>query len=1305
MRFAVDTGGTFTDLLVQDSETLRLYKTSTNPDDPVDGILAAFDLAAGQMGLSQRELLLQGDLFIHGTTRAINAIITSTTALTALLTTMGHPDILVFREGGRAEPFNFTVPFPQPYIPRALTFQVPERCASTGAVLESLDETAVIDIIAKLRTAKVEAVAVCLLWSIVNPRHELRIGELLEQYLPGVPFTLSHSLNPSLREYRRASATSMDASLKPLMAAYLQSLQHRVREAGFNGRVLVVTSQGGMMDAAALAEKPIHTINSGPSMAPIAGLYFSRTDANTDTAIVTDAGGTTYDVSLVRRGRIPWTRETWIGQPYRGHMTGFPSVDVKSIGAGGGSVAWVDKGGLLHVGPQSAGAVPGPACYPHGGIQATVTDAALILGYLDPNYFLGGVLSLDIGRAKTAVEEQIATKLDIDLYAAASAILHVATENMVHAIEEITINQGINPADSVLIGGGGAAGLTAVSIARRLGCQRVIIPEVGAALSAAAALISDLKSEYRATYFTNSERFDLEGVNRVLHNLEQQCLSFLRGSGASSVEHSIEFAAEARYVNQTWEINVPLISPRFSSGQDVARLVRDFHAAHEELFAFSDPASEIEVISWQATVRCQLRSGALGLLAAQRRDSRPCPRLVFFEGLGLINTPVFYFESLSAGETIHGPAIIESPVTTVVIDSAASAQREASGSVSVLTRAEDHRSRPIQKNPAQARGPMDGVQLAIINSRFQSIARKMANTLLRSGRSGVLNTARDFSCCILTSDHELLTAADSLPIHVLSGPDLMARAMKEFHPDLRRGDAYLHNSPYHGCSHAADHTILVPVIDDRGVHHFTVLAKAHQADIGNALPTTYMGAAKDVYAEGALIFPAVKIQENYRELSDIVRMSEARIRVPEQWHGDYLAMIGASRIGEQEILALGQELGWETLHDYSRQWFDHSESRMTEAISRLPTGTATTQSIHDPFPGTSAEGITIEVSVKVQGSEGWVDVDLTNNIDCLPCGLNLSEACARTAALVGIFNSIDHTVSPNAGSFRRVRVRLRKNCIVGVPQHPTSCSVATTNIADRVANAVQRAVAELDAGHGLAEVGAVIPPALGVISGIDPRTGRAFVNQLFLAFTGGAGAPRSDAWLTMAHVGNAGLCCIDSVEVDEIRYPILVQSKYLVPNSEGAGRFRGAPSAYCEYGPLNCRLEVGYVSDGCVNPARGACGGLNGAPARQFKRARTGSLVELEACAQVLLDAGEMIVSLSCGGGGYGSPLERDPERVKQDCDEGLITLKRAKDVYGVIIDTDREIDQAATENYRKSLHSKQRGFSLAGSSIPLSSK
>ena len=684
MRFAVDTGGTFTDLVLEDDrERVHMFKAPTTPGDPVTGIMDAVATAAESMATSVEDLLAAGHMFIHGTTHAINAVITGSTARTALLTTAGHPDVLVFREGGRIEPFNFAVPFPEPYVPRALTFEVPERIAADGQVVEPLDEPATVRLIGELSELGVESVAVCLLWSTVNPAHELRVAELLEEHLPQVPFTLSHVLNPILREYRRASSTAIDASLKPLMSTYLDGLSRRLREAGFGGRLLMLTSGGGVMDAEDMARAPIHAIGSGPSMAPIAGRHYAQADAGSDTAIVADTGGTTFDVSLVRRGAIPTTPETWIGRRYRGHIVGFPSVDVRSIGSGGGSIAWVDQGGLLHVGPESAGAVPGPACYGKGGERPTVTDAALVLGYIDPEFFLGGTMALDAERAAAAIAAGVGAQLGLDDAEAASAILRLATENMVGAIEEITINQGIDPRGAGLVGGGGAAGLNSVAIARRLGCRSVVIPEVGAALSAAGALMSDLQADHRALHYAATDRFDFDGVNGVLDSLAERCAEFIEGPGTGGTAHAVDLYAEARYRHQIWEIDLPLRLDRFQSDADVSRVREDFDQLHEEVFAFRDPGSDVEFVGWRATARARLGAGGFGRLEAEGALEAGVSgsRTAYFAGLGAVETDVELFEAMDPGAVVEGPTVIESAFTTVVVDPGASALRTEGGTL------------------------------------------------------------------------------------------------------------------------------------------------------------------------------------------------------------------------------------------------------------------------------------------------------------------------------------------------------------------------------------------------------------------------------------------------------------------------------------------------------------------------------------------------------------------------------------------------------------------------------------------------
>ena len=339
---------------------------------------------------------------------------------------------------------------------------------------------------------------------------------------------------------------------------------------------------------------------------------------------------------------------------------------------------------MLHVGPQSAGSVPGPVCYGKGGVRPTITDAALVLGYIDPAFFLGGTIRLDVAAANDAIDRHAAARLGIPVSAAANAILELATENMIHAIEEITINQGIDPKSAILVGGGGAAGLNAIRIARRLGCPRVIIPAVGATLSAAGALMSDLSTEFTATRFTTSNRFDFEAVNGTLSQLEQRCQAFISGPGTGSLAHSIDFFAEARYPHQIWEVEVPFECKQFTSPADVRQLVETLHRVHEQRFSFRDADSEIEIVTWRARVTCRLpRAEKVAVVDTAIRHFDNKTRRAVFPELGAVETLVRRLDSMSPGEAVVGPAIVESSFTTIVIEPHAVAERTDDGSLSI----------------------------------------------------------------------------------------------------------------------------------------------------------------------------------------------------------------------------------------------------------------------------------------------------------------------------------------------------------------------------------------------------------------------------------------------------------------------------------------------------------------------------------------------------------------------------------------------------------------------------------------------
>jgi N-methylhydantoinase B len=538
----------------------------------------------------------------------------------------------------------------------------------------------------------------------------------------------------------------------------------------------------------------------------------------------------------------------------------------------------------------------------------------------------------------------------------------------------------------------------------------------------------------------------------------------------------------------------------------------------------------------------------------------------------------------------------------------------------------------------------------------------------------------------VTADNDVLAAAEGLQVHVL-GAGFQTKVMTELHPELAPGDAYLHNDPFLGNTHTADHTILVPILY-QGRHLFTAAAKAHQGDCGNAEPTTYMAFAKDIYAEGGLNFPCVAIQRDYRDVEDIIRMCRRRIRVPDIWYGDYLAALAAARVGERRVVEVLDKYGEETTEQFVHAWLDYSERSMAEAIAQLPERTLVSSSMHDPIE-CAPNGIPVTVQVAIDPTEKRITVDLRDNPDCVPGGLNLSEATATSGAIIGVFNAVPEDVPRNAGAFRRITVLLRENCVVGIPLEPTCTSLATTNVLERVINPVQRAFSQLGLGHGLAEGGGAVGAGFAVISGVDRRRGveKQYVNQLILGSNGGPGTPTCDGWVTYCMPDAAMVVYSDSVEVLERRYPIRVRRVRLVPDSGGAGWRRGAPATEVAFGPTDDEMTVYYFADFAQNPALGVHGGQPGSLARIQRHNADGSQVVLDPIGDTTLARGDLIVGTEAGGGGYGDPKDREVALVLEDVVDGWVSVAAAEQLYGVRVvagaDGSLRVDEDATARLR----------------------
>ncbi|MCB8883785.1 hydantoinase/oxoprolinase family protein [Acidisoma cellulosilytica] len=673
VAISLDIGGTFTDFVVRDAEGgIETYKSSTTNGRISDGIFNGLTMIAERRGVRLSGLLGECRSFACGTTVATNAILERKTAKTALLCTEGFRDTLLIREGGKADTYNLWVDFPEPFLPRRLTFGITERMNAEGGMETPLDEAQVHAAIAQMKHWGVEAVAVSLLWSISNPAHEIRIGEIIAETWPEIPVSLGHQVHPTIREYRRTSATAIDASLKPIVYRNVNELRARLETSGFSGVLTLVTSNGGRTSIEEVMAKPVYLCMSGPSAIPHAGSEIARMERIDHGNIITvDMGGTSFDVSVTTAWQTPMHREGMIG----GELFGVPSVEVLTIGAGGGSIARVDTGGFIHVGPESAGAFPGPACYGRGGQRATVTDANLVRGLIDPDGFADGQMQLSRAAAEKVIADDIGMPLGMTVAEAASLICLTIEQNMVGAIEEITVRRGVDPRDFLLVSGGSAGGLHAAAIARELGICRVIVPRAAGVLSAFGIDRGDVKFNFGQSLFTSSLGFAYERVGKVLAELEREGRAYLDRMGVPDQHRELQFTAEARYAGQVWQLSVPLARPEIRDETDLAVFIEAFHRLHETHYSVRSPEDAVEITEFNlvAIGRGEPRVESDKIAKVQSVPQPKWRRVFLKEEGGEIDLAVYDLETMPFGHTVEGPCLIQDKLTVSLVPSAAKA--------------------------------------------------------------------------------------------------------------------------------------------------------------------------------------------------------------------------------------------------------------------------------------------------------------------------------------------------------------------------------------------------------------------------------------------------------------------------------------------------------------------------------------------------------------------------------------------------------------------------------------------------------
>ncbi len=675
-RLGIDIGGTFTDATLIDQETgrTRIAKVSSTPHDPSIAFLRVTERILREAEVPPREVRY----VVHGTTVATNAIIEGKIARTGFVTTEGFRDLLEIARQIRPSLYDLQFEKPKPLVPRYLCFGVPERLDARGEVLTPLDPQAMRAVAEELRLQGVEAVAVCFLHSYLNPAHEKLAGEILSEVLPEAVVSLSSEVAPEIREYTRASTTIINVRLRPLVGRYLQTIQDRLRAAGLEAELLVMQSSGGVFTFAAASEKPVFIVESGPAAGVIAATHLGGALGHRH-ILSFDMGGTTAKAGMVQEGAPRITKDYEVGATARaGHGSGrgsgypirTPVIDLVEIGAGGGSIAWVDSGGALRVGPMSAGADPGPVCYNNGGTQPTITDANLVLGRINPHNFLGGEITLDVEGARRAIREHCAAKLGMDVIAAAHGIVEIANAAMINALRLVSVQRGYDPRDFVLIAFGGAGPLHANRLAAELQVPTTIIPMSPGIFSALGLLVTDLKHDYATTLIQRTDSLDADRVEAAFERMEREGRAVLAREDIAEQDMQFARQVEMRYVGQSYELALPLPNHALTPA-DVAALLEQFHREHARAYGFSAPGEPTEFVNLRLTALGKITKPELHALknknpdpSAARRESR---QVYFAERSGFVDCAIYDRYRLGAGAVIPGPAIVEEFDSTTVI--------------------------------------------------------------------------------------------------------------------------------------------------------------------------------------------------------------------------------------------------------------------------------------------------------------------------------------------------------------------------------------------------------------------------------------------------------------------------------------------------------------------------------------------------------------------------------------------------------------------------------------------------------------
>ena len=1281
-RVGIDIGGTFTDIVfLTDDGAMRTVKVPSTPDDYSRGIVEGIErtfATHGFDGTMVREI-------IHGATVATNAILERKGAKVGLITTEGFRDVLEIARLRMPRLYDLSSwDKPEPLVERHRRVEVRERVNHRGDVAQPLDERQATEVIEYLLGLGVEAIAVSLLNAYANGVHERRIGDLIRGRDSSMTVCLSSEVLPEIREYERTSTTVVNAYVAPVVKRYLHSLTAALQGLGIRAPLLVMQSTGGTMSAQAAAERPIHIIESGPAAGVVGAREIAGRLGFAD-VITFDMGGTTAKASVIDGGELRRVSGYDVGAGINiasrllkggGYHLRVPAIDLAEVGAGGGSLVTVDRAGSLKVGPESAGAAPGPVCYGQGGSVPTVTDANVVLGFINPEYLVGGALRLDAARAAAAIREQVAAPLGLKVEDAAQLIHLVANASMARAVRAVTTEQGRDPRQFVLMAFGGNGPVHAVTLAQSLGVPKVVIPPIPGLFSALGLLFPDIEHHYIRTYKRRLEALDVAELAGVVESLEEEGRTLLRSEGYEGTTVRLRRQVDMRYLGESSELRVEVAGAQF--GPELIPLLRErFSEEHERTYGYRSDSEVIEVVNARVIAVGQTalaRVPAKLSVTATAANSRPTSRRAYFGAdHGWLETPV-----IARADVDHrgrdGPAIVEEYDTTILVPPGCTVSRDESENLIVVVGDSSPSTARKEKDAmASMKRGRDPLTIEVIKNALESIADDMAVTVARTARSFVVKEAMDFATALFNSRGEMIAQGTCLPLLVGSLPAALEAVLRTYGGTMVPGDVFALNDPYDGGSHLPDIVVIKPIFLGETLAGYAGTV-AHHTDIGGRVAGGNACDSTEIYQEGLRIPPERLFAAGVANTT-LLRILERNVRVPEQVIGDLHSEVAACKIGEREFLKLVGRYGLRELEAYCSDLLDYAEQYTRAEIADIPDGVYEYTDYLDD-DGIDPDPIRIQVRITVEGNS--MTVDFGGSAPQVKGGINAVLAYTRSAVSACVRSILDPRIPNNAGFSRPIRVVAPARSIVNCASPAPVAGRGLT--AFRIADTVFGALAKLRPDK---------VPACGVsadfaisVGGYHPD-GKPFVFLEFVLGSWGGGPHRDGMDALTPVIVNYSNVPAEFVEAD---VPVEVLCYELIPDSGGPGRFRGGLAMRRDYRFLaDATLQV--RSDRRKVLAYGLAGGQPGAPSRNILIGADGEPKEMPSKFLVQVKKGDILRGITAGAGGYGKPLERNPARVFADVREGKVTTAQAENCYGVVLrgtGAQLEIDVEATSARRK---------------------